>query len=333
MIYVAVFNMTQYKCTLNRVSKPFNPMLGETFEIQRPDYRFIAEQVQHHPPVSACFAQNNQKDYQYFMNTNYKTQFWGGSIEVIPLGLCHSQLNAFQEEYIVNRPSSIAQNIIFGNMYIEHCGTLHCQKVVEGGQPVPEEDRMSMTLEFKKSGWTNKNWGVVEGQVPVRPGSKYNWRVYGKWFEGMKAFNEETGQEIVIWQPSDNLPNSAFMYNFTRFGVNLNYLPPDLKALLPPTDSRFRPDQRALEEGQIEKAIYEKNRLEELQRKARRERQAQNIEWKPRYFEKFVDPVTENIDYTYCRDYWADRASQHWEDCPDLFHLDSEGEMDNTHDQ
>lgn len=56
MIYVAVFNMTQYKCTLNRVSKPFNPILGETYELQRPDFRFFAEQVQHHPPVSACFA-------------------------------------------------------------------------------------------------------------------------------------------------------------------------------------------------------------------------------------------------------------------------------------
>lgn len=60
------------------------------------------------------------------MNTNYKTQFWGSSIEVVPVGLCHVQLNAFQEEYIINRPSSIAQNIIFGNMYIEHCGTLIC---------------------------------------------------------------------------------------------------------------------------------------------------------------------------------------------------------------
>lgn len=39
---------------------------------------------------------------------------------------------------------------------------------------------------------------------------------------------------------------------------------------LPPTDSRFRTDQRALEEGNIEIASKEKNRLEEKQRRRRK---------------------------------------------------------------
>ncbi|KAJ3609071.1 hypothetical protein NHX12_023598 [Muraenolepis orangiensis] len=33
-------------------------------------------------------------------------------------------------------------------------------------------------------------------------------------------------------------------YGFTKFTVELNELDPALKALLPPTDTRFRPDQR-----------------------------------------------------------------------------------------
>ena len=40
---------------------------------------------------------------------------------------------------------------------------------------------------------------------------------------------------------------------------------------LPPTDSRFRTDQRALENGDIDLATQEKHRLEEKQR-ARRKR-------------------------------------------------------------
>jgi len=40
--------------------------------------------------------------------------------------------------------------------------------------------------------------------------------------------------------------------------------------VLPPTDSRFRPDQRALENGNYEVASNEKHRLEEKQRAVRR---------------------------------------------------------------
>jgi len=43
----------------------------------------------------------------------------------------------------------------------------------------------------------------------------------------------------------------------------LNYLSDGLKEKLPPTDSRLRPDQRALENGETELAIREKHRLEE----------------------------------------------------------------------
>lgn len=33
-------------------------------------------------------------------------------------------------------------------------------------------------------------------------------------------------------------------YGFTRFAVELNELCPEMRELLPPTDARFRPDQR-----------------------------------------------------------------------------------------
>lgn len=33
-------------------------------------------------------------------------------------------------------------------------------------------------------------------------------------------------------------------YGFTRFAMELNELDPDLSNILPPTDTRFRPDQR-----------------------------------------------------------------------------------------
>lgn len=51
---------------------------------------------------------------------------------------------------------------------------------------------------------------------------------------------------------------------------------------LPPTDSRFRPDIRKMEEGNIDIAGEEKNRLEEKQRATRREMEKRREEWQPR---------------------------------------------------
>ncbi len=51
---------------------------------------------------------------------------------------------------------------------------------------------------------------------------------------------------------------------------------------LPPTDSRFRPDIRKMEEGDIELAGQEKDRLEEKQRATRRTMEKRREEWQPR---------------------------------------------------
>jgi len=78
LIYVTVFNMSQYACTKGRLSKPFNPILGETYEYLDKNYKFIAEQVSHHPPISVCNAQG--QGYQFWLNSNMKTSFWGASL-------------------------------------------------------------------------------------------------------------------------------------------------------------------------------------------------------------------------------------------------------------
>lgn len=105
---------------------------------------------------------------------------------------------------------------------------------------------------------------MVDGQIQVRPGSNKYWKVHGKWTESMSAFNEETGEEIILWKSSKLPVNTEYMYHFTHFGINLNHLPPSLECLLAPTDSRFRPDQRALEHQDTDLAAAEKLRLEKI---------------------------------------------------------------------
>lgn len=43
ILYVTSFAIAQYKCSDKRVSKPFNPILGETFEFLTPHFKYFSE--------------------------------------------------------------------------------------------------------------------------------------------------------------------------------------------------------------------------------------------------------------------------------------------------
>lgn len=82
-----------------------------------------------------------------------------------------------------------------------------------------------------------------------------------------------------------------------------------MKEKLPVTDSRLRPDQRALENGDLETASKEKHNVEEYQRKQRKDREKSKIEWEPRYFIKKTDDFNEQDYYEFNGEYWKDRES------------------------
>jgi hypothetical protein len=42
---------------INRIHKIFNPILGETYEYFENDLKVVVEQVSHHPPISAIYAE------------------------------------------------------------------------------------------------------------------------------------------------------------------------------------------------------------------------------------------------------------------------------------
>ena len=61
------------------------------------------------------------------------------------------------------------------------------------------------------------------------------------------------------------------MYHFTKLAIELN----EPEEGVAPTDSRNRPDQRLMEEGNWDEANKIKNDLEEKQRFARKKREAE----------------------------------------------------------
>lgn len=44
------------------MKKPFNPILGETFEARCGKYKICLEQIVHHPPISYYYMWNKKND-------------------------------------------------------------------------------------------------------------------------------------------------------------------------------------------------------------------------------------------------------------------------------
>lgn len=80
----------------------------------------------------------------------------------------------------------------------------------------------------------------------------------------------KTGVKEIIWKKTPYQENADYMYGMTMHSLQFNYLPDSLASRIAPTDSRLRPDQRALENGDFKLAAFEKNRLEEKQRAVRK---------------------------------------------------------------
>ena len=57
-------NFMNYSGFIGKGKKPFNPLLGETHEFFWEDARLITEQVSHHPPITASYAETDDYSIQ-----------------------------------------------------------------------------------------------------------------------------------------------------------------------------------------------------------------------------------------------------------------------------
>jgi hypothetical protein len=108
----------------------------------------------------------------------------------------------------------------------------------------------------------------------------------------------------ILWHVNPRPEHSSQYYNFTLFSMSLNQLNDGLAEILPPTDSRFRPDIRKLEEGDLDSAASDKNRLEEKQREVRRIRRKKKENYEPLWFKKEQNARTKEEDWLFTGQYW-----------------------------
>ncbi|XP_058156573.1 oxysterol-binding protein-related protein 6 isoform X6 [Dasypus novemcinctus] len=279
MVLIAAFAVSGYCSTYFRAgSKPFNPVLGETYECIREDkgFRFFSEQVSHHPPISACHCES--KNFVFWQDIRWKNKFWGKSMEILPVGTLNVMLPKYGDYYVWNKVTTCIHNILSGRRWIEHYGEITIRNT--------KSSVCICKLTFVKVNYWNSNVNEVQGVVMDQEGKVVH-RLFGKWHEGLYCGVAPSAK--CIWRPGSMPTNHELYYGFTRFAIELNELDPVLKDLLPPTDARFRPDQRFLEEGNLEAAAAEKQRVEELQRSRRRYMEENNLEHIPKFFKKVID--------------------------------------------
>lgn len=289
---IAAFAVSGYACTLHRASrKPFNPMLGETFEDIR--LGFIAEKVSHHPPIMACHAHG--EGWEFWCTSGAKNKFWGKSLEIIPMGTSHVKIG--DEVYSWQKPSSFMRNLIAGNRYLEHVGPMS----------ITSTTGYRCDLDFKEGGFWGSTLNHVAGTIHA-PDSKTTSKLEGTWHEGLSQHLDSAGSHLkVLWRPHPFPPFADQYYGFSAFTITLNEVTPDLVGVLPPTDSRLRPDQCAMEEGRIDDADQLKIQLEEGQRARKRARDAAGEEWTPQWFEQDADG-----EWKYKGGYWEARKAGKW---------------------
>ncbi|XP_058877805.1 oxysterol-binding protein-related protein 3-like isoform X2 [Acipenser ruthenus] len=276
MVYIATFAISAYASSYYRAgSKPFNPVLGETYECERKDkgFRCIAEQVSHHPPISACHTES--ENFVFWQDMRWKNKFWGKSMEIVPVGTTHVMLPKFGDHYEWNKITSCIHNILSGQRWIEHYGEISIRN--------SNSDICQCKVTFIKAKYWNSDVNGVEGTITDGNG-KVVQRLFGKWHEGVYCGVPPSAN--CVWRPNPMPNDFEQYYGFTKFALELNELDPATKLLLPPTDTRFRQDQRLLEEGNVELAEEQKQRIEHLQRERRRVLEENNMTHQPRFFRK-----------------------------------------------
>lgn len=312
---VAAFAASSYASTDGRTTKPFNPLLGETFEYvcKEKGFRYVAEQVSHHPPISACHCESAH--YSLWAEVNVASRFWGKSMELTPEGLTHLVLkgkgpNGVDEHYSWKKVKSSVNNIVVGKLWLDHYGEMSVECHTTG---------VKCVLEFKATGWRTVEPKRIVGQA-LTPSGTVTHEINGFWNSRLSSTNVSSGAEFDLWRRRPLPQSASVMYKFSTFAMSLNELSPELRARLAPTDSRLRPDQRAMEEGDFEAANKLKVQLEERQRATRKMLEAQGLCLPPpRWFAKASDANTESVYWKFNDQYWECRSSAEWPNVPSIF--------------
>ncbi|XP_047135738.1 oxysterol-binding protein-related protein 8 isoform X1 [Hydra vulgaris] len=294
------------------LKKPYNPIIGEMFRCMWKDEKsssrtfFIAEQVSHHPPVSAFYCSNRKDGYTIGGSILARSKFYGNSTSAILDGIAKLRLLNRGEEYTVNMPYAHVKGILIGSLTAEYGGIVQikCEKT-----GYVAEIEFKLKPFWKKSGECN----YVSGKI--RMGNSVLAKIEGKWDSEIFIYeyssnqsNEETKPKL-FFSPTPEMKQSRLKCYNVALAEQEVY--ESEKLWLKVSEAIKNADQTA--------ATREKLVLEDEQRRIHKELHENNKEWVPRYFERDIESMNE---YSWVYKYRDLRA---WDPDNDLLQFEYQG--------
>lgn len=259
------------------VKKPYNPVLGEFFRCtyhyeDGSEGYYVAEQVSHHPPISAFFYVSPRNRVIITGELKPKSKFLGNSVATILEGEDRVRLLDRPEdgEYTITMPNMFARGILFGKMLLElgDISSVRCPST-----------NYSCDIEFKTKGWISGGYNAVSGTVKGPSGTAGE--IAGHWDKSME-YKDKGGKKQVLFDAA------------TTKVVQKVCLP---EAQQEPNESRrlWAGVTRAIKAADMEAATAEKSKIEETQREKTRAREASGQRHQLRFFEPVGEKYMPNI--------------------------------------
>lgn len=252
------------------LKKPYNPILGETFRCYWQHENgsrtfYIAEQVSHHPPISAFYVTNRQDGFSISCSMLAKSKFYGNSTSAILDGVATLTLLPRGESYTLSIPYAHCKGILMGTLSMEYGGkvSIECENT---GYRAEIEFKLKPFL--GGSEYTN----LVNGRLKL--GKETLAVINGHWDGELRIKDSRNGEETVLFCPTQDVRSKRLK----RFAVQIQSQATNESERLWQHVSAaiYRDDQMA--------ATEEKTALEETQRALAKERKATCADWTPVHF-------------------------------------------------
>ena len=287
LAYISAFIIGELFLSLNRNLKPFNPIIGETYEYydNENNFRYYSEQVSHHPQITAFIGET--PDFALYGDTKNSTSFkiLKGAMELTFKNKIHLHIKSTNDHFVYNRPNVMIKGFLKPPLRNDYNGTITIENEL-----FPDN---KCEIKFIEESWTNSVVGLFEGKILCKDEIIY--LIKGNWNNNIYLIDKKDKDNKIDLLSIE--PNQEYLKNSTEgnyelptFCYNLNYMDKNLEESLPGNDSRFRKDMRLLEEStDTKEAQIYKEKYEQKQRK-----ELNNENHKVLFFEEKLDKEGEN---------------------------------------